>query len=591
MYERNVDYKYNLLYFWNLAKRHKILLFSTLFLVMLLQGIAVAENYLFKLLVDKSTSFANDEITKSILMDGLVLIGIIFLCLALVRIVFKFLQFHLLILFENKVIYDLKEKIFSHIIRLSFNFHTSNKTGSLISKIIRGGNGVESLTDVMVFNFTPLIFKLILVGGSLLFFNKLIALIVVLTIISFIGFTIFMQKLEEKSYIIANNTEDREKAFISDIFINVDSVKLFGKQTSIIDRFRKVIAATKHAFIINWNYYRYTDSIQSLILSVGTFIIVFISIRDFVNGNMTIGSLTFVYTSYLSLMGPVFAFMGGIRRFARVMGDFETLFKYTKLKNEIEEMPYAKAMKIKKGIIEFKDVTFGYTHQHIFNNLNLKINQNEKIALVGHSGCGKSTLVKLLYRLYDINSGSILIDGKDLKSYKKEPLRNEMSIVPQECALFDDTIENNILFSKPNATKKELKNAIKFAQLDKIIDSFPNKEKTIVGERGIKLSGGEKQRVSIARALLANKKVLVLDEATSALDSQTESEIQKALKKLMDNRTSIIIAHRLSTIMHADRIIVMKRGKIIESGTHNELIKQGGYYTKLWTMQKGGYLK
>jgi len=210
---------------------------------------------------------------------------------------------------------------------------------------------------------------------------------------------------------------------------------------------------------------------------------------------------------------------------------------------------------------------------------------------VGHSGSGKSTLIKLLYRFYDVNEGRILIDCKDIGEFKQESLRNEMAVVPQECVLFNDTLYNNIAFSKPNATKQEVMKAIRFAQLDRVVKTFPNKENTIVGERGIKLSGGEKQRVSIARAILADKKILVLDEATSSLDSQTEHEIQEDLKELMEGRTTIIIAHRLSTIMIADMIIVMDRGKIVQQGTHAELISQPGLYKKLWTMQKGGYIK
>jgi ATP-binding cassette subfamily B protein len=199
--------------------------------------------------------------------------------------------------------------------------------------------------------------------------------------------------------------------------------------------------------------------------------------------------------------------------------------------------------------------------------------------------------VKLLYRLYDVDRGNILIDGKNIRKFKQESLRSELSIVPQECILFDDTIYNNIKFSNPNASDKQIRKAMKFAQLDKLIESFPKKEKTIVGERGVRLSGGEKQRVSIARALLADKDILILDEATSALDSKTEHEIQKDLEKLMKGKTSIIIAHRLSTIMKADKIVVMDNGKIVQFGKHKDLIKKKGLYKELWDLQKGGFIE
>ena len=207
------------------------------------------------------------------------------------------------------------------------------------------------------------------------------------------------------------------------------------------------------------------------------------------------------------------------------------------------------------------------------------------------SGSWKSNLIKLLYRFYDPDFGQVLIDGEDIKEFKQESVRSEMSIVPQEAILFDDNIYNNIAFSKPNATREEVWKAISFAQLEDFINGLPDKEKTIVGERGIKLSGGEKQRVSIARAILADKKILVLDEATSAMDSETEFFIQGALKKLMKNRTTIIIAHRLSTIMFADQIVVLHNGNIEEVGSHEELIKSSKIYKKLWTIQKGGYIK
>ena len=232
-----------------------------------------------------------------------------------------------------------------------------------------------------------------------------------------------------------------------------------------------------------------------------------------------------------------------------------------------------------------------HLESQFFQDFNLKIRENEKVAFVGHSGCGKTTLVKLLNRFYDVNSGEILIDGKNINDFKQDSIRSETGIVPQECVLFDDTIYNNIRFADPGASRKEVLSAIRFAQLDEIIANFPDKEKTIVGERGVKLSGGEKQRVSIARAILADKKILLLDEATSALDSETEYEIQKDLQKLLRGRTSIIIAHRLSTIMNADRIVVLKRGKIIQMGKHNDLIREDGEYKKLWNLQKGGYIK
>ncbi|MDD5066235.1 MAG: ATP-binding cassette domain-containing protein, partial [bacterium] len=269
----------------------------------------------------------------------------------------------------------------------------------------------------------------------------------------------------------------------------------------------------------------------------------------------------------------------------------ESLFRYNKIEKRIKDRPRAGDLNIKQGVIEFRNVSFKYHKQNIFEDFNLKIRHNEKVAVVGPSGCGKTTLIKLLYRLYDVDKGTIRVDGKDIRNVNQQSLRSEMAVVPQECILFDDTIMNNISFSRPGIGPEKVFESMKLAQLDKIVKRFPNRENTIVGERGVKLSGGEKQRVSIARALLADKKIVVLDEATSSLDSRTEHEIQRDFQKLFKGRTAIIIAHRLSTIMNADRVIVMDEGRIVQTGKHKDLVKRKGIYRDLWELQKNGYIE
>ena len=352
-----------------------------------------------------------------------------------------------------------------------------------------------------------------------------------------------------------------------------------------------MINLTKNAFLKHWGYYRWIDSVHSVTIGIGTFLLIFFPLIRFLNGEISLGTIVFIYSVYGTLIEPLYGFVYGLRSVYEAMADFQSLFEYGKIEKQIKDKPGAKNIQIKTGEIEFKNIFFNYGKRKIFEDFNLKIPEEKRIAFVGSSGSGKTTLIKLLYRFYDINSGQILIDGKDIKDFKQEFLRSEMSIVPQECILFDDTIFNNISFSNPSASKQEVIDAIKFAQLDKVIERFTDKENTIVGERGIKLSGGEKQRVSIARAILANKKILILDEATSSLDSETEFEIQKDLEKLMQNRTAIIIAPRLSTIMGADKIIVLKNGEIVQQGRHNELVETPGEYRKLWKLQQEGYLQ
>jgi len=589
--KQKIDFKYNLKIFFGILKNYKKLFFSLLFVTLIVETLFIVDKFLFKVIVDDGTEFIVGNIERTIFIETLLILAAIFISVVIIRTIGKWLIIHLMNKLDSKLILDLKVKFFNHILRLDHNFHTTHKTGSLISRLSRGAGALENMIDILVFNFAPLIIQVIIVGVSLAYFNLTLALVIVIIAVLFIAYSFYIQQIQQKYKLEYNNAEDLEKGFVSDVFTNIDSIKFFGKEKNIENRFAKFTDNTRKKALKHWGYFRWFDAGQILILGIGTFFLIYFPLMNFLAGSITLGTLVFVYTIYGNVIGPMFGFVWGMRGFYRAMGDFQYLFEYDKIKNKIKDRSDAKELKINKGAIEFRNVGFKYGKRKIFNNFNLKIKPHEKIALVGHSGCGKTTIVKLLYRFYDVNQGEILIDGKDIEEFKQESLRNEFSIVPQECILFDDTVYNNIKFSNQKASKGKIMGAIKLAQLDKIIKNFPKKESTIVGERGVKLSGGEKQRVSIARAILADKKILVLDEATSSLDSETEHEIQKDLEKLLEGRTSIIIAHRLSTIMNADRIIVMKKGKIIQEGKHSDLIKKPGEYKKLWNLQKGGYIK
>jgi ATP-binding cassette subfamily B protein len=586
-----VDFKKNFREYLSYLKNYKFLIFFLVLVVLLDEMTGITYRYLFKIIIDNGTNFTEGELLSETFSKILLIIAVVYISVFLFDSFLNWIKIHLLNRLDVSTVYDLKQKYFGHIIKLDYNFHTTHKTGSLISRLGRGGSAMERMNDSIIFQFGPLVLELIISIIAFLYLDKLSALVISITMIVFISFSYLRQKRSEKSNIIANKTEDIEKGNMADFFTNMDSIRNYGKEEYIKLRYKGLSAKTKKNQLVNDDYYRTTSAGQSFILALGTFFLMYLSTSHFLKGQMTLGTLTFIYTTYLGLIGPMFDFVSGIRNFSRSMADFQELFEYGKFQNEIKNNPDAKKLDIKNGEIEFKNVSFNYGKRKIFENFNLEIKPNEKIALVGHSGSGKTTIIKLLYRLYNLNSGEIFIDGKDIKNFKQESLRSELSIVPQECVLFDDTIFNNIKFSKPNASNEEVMKAIKFAQLDKVIKNFPNKENTIVGERGVKLSGGEKQRVSIARAILANKKILILDEATSSLDSQTEHEIQTDLKKLLEGRTSIIIAHRLSTIMNADKIVVMKNGKIVQIGKHQDLIYKPGEYQQLWNLQKGGYIK
>ncbi len=571
-------------------KNYKLIFVVLLLTVLINESINVGERYLFKILVDKGTLYSAGTLIGAIFLKIVLILATIFVSLWILKILFKWITFHLIHKLELDLIVDLKRRFFNHIIGLSHGFHVSHKTGALISRISRGSGAIENMTDTIIFNFSPLILQFSVAAISIASFSIKPVIVLLATMIVFIAFNFFSQLKQAPLQHTANRFSDFEKANIADIMTNIDAIKYFGKEDMIKGKFAKISENTKKATLKHWNYWRTHEVIQNVIIGLGTFFILFFTVKDFLAGMLTLGDLTFIYTIYISLIGALYSFTGGMRQFNRVMVDFEDLFQYGRIKNDIKDSPYAKECKVQNGEIRLKNISFNYGKRKIFENLTLNINKNEKVALVGRSGSGKTTLVKLLYRLYDVDSGEILIDGRNIKEFTQESLRSELSIVPQEGILFDDTIYNNIAFSNPKATRKEVMVTIKFAQLDGFIRKLPDRENTIVGERGVKLSGGEKQRVSIARAILANKKILFLDEATSSLDSQTEYQIQQDLWRLMQGRTTIIIAHRLSTIMRADKIVVMDKGKIVQIGTHKELIRSRGPYKNLWQLQKGNYL-
>jgi len=590
---KKVDFKQNLKLYLEMAKPYKWVFYLIILIATIYEIVHLGEKYLFKIILDDGGEFIAGTITRSAYVNILLVVLGVFLGFLVLKLFNHWFRITLLNKLEAKMILDLKRRFFNHIINLSHNFHSTHKTGSLISRMNRGSSALVNLTDFFVFNVAPVALQVTVVSLSLIFLEWAAALILLLTSATFIAYGIYISFAQRKAHIAANNAEDREKGYIADVFTNIDSIKYFGKEKLIQKKYTKLASTSKEKRLKFWNFARLFSVGISLIVGLGTILIFYFPLISFLNKEITIGTLAFIYTVYIGLIGPLFGFVHSMRGFYIALGDFDALFQYENITNEVKDKSKAEKLKIKKGEIEFKSVSFIYKERNkrAVRTLSLKIKPNEKVALVGHSGCGKTTLMKLLYRFYDVETGEVLIDGKNIKDFNQESLRSELSIVPQEAILFDETIYNNILFSNPKARRQEVMKAMKFAQLDNFVKDLPRKENTIVGERGVKLSGGEKQRVSIARAILANKKVLVLDEATSALDSQTEHEIQSDLEKLMKGRTSIIIAHRLSTIMRADKIVVMDKGKIVQVGKHRELIKQKGVYKDLWNLQKGGYIK
>src|SRR3989344_126161 len=587
--KEDLDVKYILRTYWSFISKYKPFLSGVIIFALLLSVLGFISKYLFKKIIDDGELFAKGSITSEVFIASLAIIGAVWLAQIFTVGIIRWLRNYFLDNLETKAMSDLKRNYYNHILNLSHKFHTTHKSGSMIARITRGSNALERMTDFITFQTLPLFFEIIISGIALVAIDKRIGLTVIITGAIFIIFSTRLQKIQRRRNVITNKNEDIEKAMIGDTFTNIDSIKYYGKEETIKSKYKSLSEKTRKSMLNQWFIGRWMGSGEGIIMGLGGLVILYFTLNSFINGSITLGTVTFAWGLYWTIIETVRIFMDGLRGYNRSIADFSDLFEYGKVTNDIKDKKNAQKIEIKIGEIEFNNVSFKYHQKELFRNFNLTIPKNKKVALVGHSGSGKSTLVKLLYRFYDIDKGKIKIDKVNITDIKQESLRSELSIVPQECILFDDTLYNNILFSNPKASEKKVMQAIKFAQLDKAVADFPYKEKTIVGERGVKLSGGEKQRVSIARAILANKKILILDEATSSLDSKTEHEIQKDLQNLMRGRTSLIIAHRLSTIMNADIIVVLEKGKIVQQGTHKQLINKSGTYKELWNLQKGGY--
>ncbi|MBT6774968.1 ABC transporter ATP-binding protein [Candidatus Woesearchaeota archaeon] len=595
-----VNTKYNLKVLWSYLRKYKLLALVIILLALTLELTSFFDNFIFKFLIDKAADYSQGLVD----IDGfisflLTILGLFVLVRGFMGAGLWYVRIKLFNRLEGKIMNDIEKSSFWHVLNLSYRYHLNKKTGSMISQFTRGVGKIEGLLDSIMFNFIGVFFRIVLSLGVIVYFDFTTALVLFIMIIAFITSGIIITNKQKKPQNEANYREDILKQNISDVYMNIETVKYFGKEKRTQSYFASLSNYLKSARLKFWDIFSYYIGIQSFIITLGTAFMFYFSFMGFVRGELTLGTITLIFSAVWKLVPQLFNFLHGYRHFIRCNVDVSALFETFKEKNEVVDVPNAKKIKVSDGKIDFENVYFTYpvneqpqkNQRKVIKDFNLKIKKNQKIALVGPSGGGKTTVIKLLYRLFDIDQGQISIDGQDVSTVTQESLHNSMSVVPQEPLLFDNTIWFNIAYANPQASNRAIWKAIKFAQLDKFIARLPKKEKTIVGERGVKLSGGEKQRVSIARALLADKKILILDEATSALDSETEREIQNDLEKLMKGRTTIMIAHRLSTIMKADIIVVIQNGKIVETGTHKDLAnKRGGLYKRLWDLQMGGEL-
>ena len=482
---------------------------------------------------------------------------------------------------------NLALETFQHIHKLSLRYHISRKTGALSRVIERGVKGLEFLLRFLLFSVGPLVLELLIIAGIMFFwFDYLYLTVIIVMIAVYIWFTFKVTEWRVKIRKIMNDqdTDANQKAI--DSLLNYETVKYFSAEEREANRYDGAIKQYEKAALTTAYSLAFLNFGQSLIITAGLIIVMVMAAIGVQSGYLTVGDFVMVNAYMIQITMPL-NFLGTVYREIRQgLVDMGEMFDLLEQPVEILDSENASELKITDGHISFENVTFGYNKSRlIIQNVSIEINSRETIAIVGPSGSGKSTIGRLLFRFYDAQQGSIKIDGQDIRDVTQESLHRSIGVVPQDTVLFNDTIYYNIAYGLDNASRVEVEKAAKDAQIHDFILSLPDGYETTVGERGLKLSGGEKQRVGIARTLLKNPPILLLDEATSALDTETEREIREALTNASEGRSVLTIAHRLSTIADADRIIVLENGSIVEIGTHEALLSKRGRYYSLWTKQ------
>ena len=482
---------------------------------------------------------------------------------------------------------NLALETFQHIHKLSLRYHISRKTGALSRVIERGVKGLEFLLRFLLFSVGPLVLELLIIAVIMFFwfdFLYLAAIIVMIAVYIWFTFKVTEWRVKIRKIMNDQDTDANQKAI--DSLLNYETVKYFSAEEREANRYDGAIKQYEKAALTTAYSLAFLNFGQSLIITAGLIIVMVMAALGVQSGYLTVGDFVMVNAYMIQITMPL-NFLGTVYREIRQgLVDMGEMFDLLEQPVEILDSENASELKITDGHISFENVTFGYNKSRlIIQNVSIEINSRETIAIVGPSGSGKSTLGRLLFRFYDAQQGSIKIDGQDIRDITQESLHRSIGVVPQDTVLFNDTIYYNIAYGLDNASRAEVEKAAKDAQIHDFILSLPDGYETTVGERGLKLSGGEKQRVGIARTLLKNPPILLLDEATSALDTETEREIREALTNASEGRSVLTIAHRLSTIADADRIIVLENGSIVEIGTHEALLSKRGRYYSLWTKQ------